>query len=301
MSFLCQNIISETRISNDGIIYFSSFFISAILILIFYYFIAPPLISYLSVKNLNSISNEFNNLYTNLCNTYKENLKKMQYILLLREVLEALSIFCLVSIIYNIDYPVILLIVIIILYIVVFFLTKNISTKYSDYYKNNVIKTLLESFNENLEYSPRINNKDSLYKLYENSNFPTQYFTSFSADDFIYGQIDNNYIEMFNLLIERNNTRRDMHTVFSGLFLVEKCNIHIPENVQILKYEIPKISNVPTDSTNFNKYFRLYCNDNILAMSIFTPDILEFMSNFYEKYNINFEISIYQDSINFKF
>ncbi len=309
MSFLCSSIIDMVSEQYEEIIYFSSFLISTIIIFIFYYFIAPPLITYLSLKNLNSLPKDFNNLYFNLCKKYNRSLKKMQYILLIKEVLEALAIFSVVSYLYtnyiflSSNYPILIILIVIILYIISFLLTKNLSNTYTEFYKNNVIKSLINSFNEDLEYSPFVYDNNAVYNLYENSKFPIQYFTSFSADDHVYGQIDNNMpIDMFNLFIERSNSRRDNHTVFSGLFLTEKCNINIPEYVQVLKYEIPNnINNVATDNADFNKLFRLYCNDNILAMNIFTPDILDFITKFYITYKINFEISIYQDSIYFKF
>lgn len=101
MSFLCSSIIDMVSEQYEEIIYFSSFLISTIIIFIFYYFIAPPLITYLSLKNLNSLPKDFNNLYFNLCKKYNRSLKKMQYILLIKEVLEALAIFSVVSCLYT--------------------------------------------------------------------------------------------------------------------------------------------------------------------------------------------------------
>ena len=58
---------------------------------------------------------------------------------------------------------------------------------------------------------------------------------------------------------------------------------------------------VEMDSSEFEKYFDVYSNSNILSMEILTHDIMEELVNFYVKYKIKFEIVIKNNNIYIRF
>lgn len=44
------------------------------------------------------------------------------------------------------------------------------------------------------------------------------------------------------------------------------------------------------DNANFNKVLHVYSNDRINATEILTSDMLDYLSEFYNKYHVNFQI-----------
>ena len=55
------------------------------------------------------------------------------------------------------------------------------------------------------------------------------------------------------------------------------------------------------DSKEFEKYFDVYSDSNILAMEILTHDIMEELVQFYNTYRIEFEIVIKNNNIYIRF
>ena len=55
------------------------------------------------------------------------------------------------------------------------------------------------------------------------------------------------------------------------------------------------------DSKEFEKYFDVYSNSDIITMEILTHDIMEELVQFYDKYKIKFEIVIKNYNIYIRF
>jgi len=90
---------------------------------------------------------------------------------------------------------------------------------------------------------------------------------------------------------------------FKGLFVVIECNKDINSYVMIKGKGLKYIQDdyIDMDSEVFNEYFNVFSDDKILAMRLLTPDIMEMLVEYREKYNLQFEIAIRNNKIYIRF
>lgn len=172
-------------------------------------------------------------------------------------------------------------------------------------YKREIISNLIPIINSKLNYEPLYGINE---KIYRDSQFEDQPFNSYYCDDYIFGDIEKNTkINICDIAVKnRNGSGRLEQTdeLFYGLFSFTECPNNIHSLLKINR-NCPTIlkddSIVNMDSQNFEKYFDVYCENKILAMQLLTPEVMEFIIEFYEKYNIDFEISIINNTIYLRF
>ncbi len=181
---------------------------------------------------------------------------------------------------------------------------KKYNAIYVENYKNNVIKNFVEYINHNLHYDQY--GGDNLLDSYIKAEFMDDEFNSFITDDYIEGYIeDETYIKMCNISLENTNDKGEfLDMIYEGIFSVTQLNIHIPNEIRIIKNKYIKKDNykkVQMDSKEFEKYFDVYSTSDILSMEILTHDIMEELVQFYEKYKIKYEIIIKDNNIYIRF
>ena len=147
---------------------------------------------------------------------------------------------------------------------------------------------------------------EELLNSYLDAEFEDKNFNNFATDDYIEGyNKDDIYIEMCNFSLENvNNNNEFLNLIDEGIFSNTKLNKYLPYEIRIKNNELiveSKNNKVQMDNKEFEKYFSVYCNSNILAMEILTHDVMEEIINFYEKYNIKFEIVIKNNNIYVRF
>lgn len=301
-----QNFLDENSWISGLII----FIIGIILIFLFYFIIAPILVEYFSSRSGTNYSDDYKTIYTKLYHKYCNTLKNLQTKVVLREAAKTtlLFVFFVTYIMLqfsnlNIYFSLLFLALAIIMYISIFFLTKSATSEYINMYKNKIIGGIIESFNLNLDYSPTVNDQKYVINLYKSANLYSRYYNDFFADDYIKGFLGNGTpIQIFNIITNRAESAYNKTIIFNGLFAVADLTFDASSNILIARKIIPyEGASIQTDNQDFEKNFLLFSDDKILAMRIFTPEILDFISNFYNLHKLDFEFSMHDKKIYFKF
>ena len=179
---------------------------------------------------------------------------------------------------------------------------KDVSVFNKDY-KEKIINKLLENFIEELDYDPL---KKLSSNIYDEAQYGRKY-NRFHSDDYFEGKINGKKIVMADLLVELETGTGDDYScdkVFNGLFGKIELDKSINSNIRIIRENrlfISKKGKIEMDSYEFEKKFNVYADNNIIAMQLLTPDVQEDILELYNKYKINFYISIIQNKMYFLF
>ena len=166
-------------------------------------------------------------------------------------------------------------------------------------YKEKVINKMLENFIEELDYIPL---KGLPHNIYDEARYGG-YYNKYYSDDYFEGKINGQKIVMADLLVEEEKIVKDKEgneetettTVFNGLFGKINLNKSINTNLIITKdYGFSSFNKqkLEMDSYEFEKVFNVYADNNIIGMQLLTPDIQEDILALYNKYDIDFHISV---------
>jgi len=211
-----------------------------------------------------------------------------------------------------------------ILYIVIAFLIyfmkkpKGKKSKISEYkseFKAKIIKALLNSFNEKIGYYPA-----SGIGLYSYDEAEFEKYDRLTSEDLMIGILKNNcQFEMSEVLTEDIYKDSDGNTHYTTLFcgMVAKIKTPKPFNAKLYLRKDRKDKNifsraftgklpfddlkVDLDSQEFEKYFDVYCTDKIIAMQLLTADIMQLLVGFQEEMDMDYEITIKNNSIYIRF
>ena len=180
---------------------------------------------------------------------------------------------------------------------------------YRETYKNEIIRKLISLYNKKLYF-------DSKYgidrRTYSMSNFDKN-FNTYNSEDRIYGTLeDGSNFQMAEVVAENvqtytsnGNTHTDRYETFSGLFgaivlsknLLTQINIYNDSHSK--KYDKDRIE---IDSAEFEKYYDLLAEDKILALKVFTPELIEKFNELRrENPKCGFELKIYNEKMYFRF
>ena len=247
---------------------------------------------------------EFENLYTDLCSNYFNNLKKFQIIT--RCFIICVFIFLAFLFIFPNNIVKLASIILVFACVILSIVFKN---KYVAEYKNVVIYNFVKLFNHKLDYS-----KNSEYELFMksfiDSNFEVSGFSKFYSDDYIKGYLnENTFIRMSDIKVEkivrdkRDNTREKI-TLFEGIFAfttsIKNINTYLKISLNRFRFFKPR-NTVEMDSSEFESYFDVVSPDKILTMRILTHDVMDTLIDFYKTYNLSFEIAFKNNFIYLRF
>ena len=139
---------------------------------------------------------------------------------------------------------------------------------------------------------------------YVKAHFEDEEPIFFQADDFISGNLENDIqINMTDLAIKVQDNKNNVQ-VFLGMFVYFRCNKNIGTYIEILKNKstgTKQGDRMQMDSGEFEKYFNVFSNNKIIAMQLLTSDVMTDLIDFYNKYKINFEIVIREDTVYMRF
>ena len=172
-------------------------------------------------------------------------------------------------------------------------------TQFNKDYKDKVINKMLENFIEELDYIPL---KSLPSNIYDEAKYGGHY-NRYYSDDYFEGKINNQKIVMADLLVQEETKTKDKDgneetettTIFNGLFGKINLDKSINCNMTIAKdygFSFLKKQKLEMDSYEFEKVFNVYTDNNIISMQLLTSDIQEDILALYNKYKINFHISI---------
>lgn len=196
------------------------------------------------------------------------------------------------------------------LVIALIFTYKNIKykRKYVSAYKENIISNYIKLVSNQLNY--KIDKVESLKNRndYIEANFDGRKFNRCDVDDYIEGNIDgNSFVKMCDIHIQNvtgSGKSRNVEEIFEGIFANIQSNRDIGAYIKITKDKLKITSGkdkVEMDSQEFEKNFDVYSENKILAMRILTADIMECLTDFYNKYKLNYEIVLKGSNIYLRF
>lgn len=171
-------------------------------------------------------------------------------------------------------------------------------------YKNTIIRNFVKTINPDLYYEQ--DGMLGVMNTYLEAGFDDKDFKTFYADDHINGYTDNfTKIDLNNVTLGKANDENEFfEIIYEGIFSTTYLNYNLEESLKIKKNKrtIKRIKNkVLMDSREFEKYFDVYCDNNILAMKLLTHDIMEELVIFNKKFGVDLEIVIANNKIYTRF
>lgn len=175
--------------------------------------------------------------------------------------------------------------------------------EYKYYYKSNIVGNVIANIfgisyynygqlKENVKYD--FNNAE---KIYAEAKFNNESVNATNLKNYIVtGLNSNSRIVIADI--------EDISKAFRGVFSFSRTEKNIPHKLYIVKnktgffYQEPKVD---LDSHGFERYFDVYCHDKILAMQILTSDVIQLIQDFYDKFNLQFEIMFENDRMYMRF
>lgn len=163
---------------------------------------------------------------------------------------------------------------------------------YKDEFKRNVVKTLINLFDKNLVYIPQAFISPSKYEL--SALFDRKY-DKYEGEDLVKGEIDNVKFEFSDIHTQYKTKdskgKTHWHTIFKGTFFVSEFNKNFKGSVLVYpdytekffgylanslqKINFNNLEFVKMDSPAFEKEFKVYASDQILARYILSNSLME--------------------------
>ena len=170
----------------------------------------------------------------------------------------------------------------------------------------DVISEFLRDINENLIYKSSPFLKEEM--LYREAKFDNLKIESFWGKDTIQQKgYPNNLFDMSNVKVKTTNN--EFNGIFTAIYLDKKLSSYTKINTENLErnttYTLGVTSQdlkyIETDNASFNKILHVYSNNKINAMEILSSDILDYLVEFYNKYNVNFQIVFNENKVYIRF
>lgn len=255
------------------------------------------------------MSKMFDEIYDEVCRETISRLEESK-----QKILKILLIVFLILIVINIiiylfvDFKVEVTISISIAIIVMIILFTTSRNSYKKMYKQIVIDNLVKSYDSSYSY---YTDGISLVE-YKISNFDNN-FDEYKSEDRIYGKLKTGdrfeFAEITTYKIReykdsngyRTEDRKKTYSGMYGIVWLEKnllSNIQIVLNSVMNKYNLDRIE---VESSEFEKEYDLITKDKMIAMRIFSPDIIEEINTIKRSTNAPIEITIDENKIFFRY
>lgn len=168
--------------------------------------------------------------------------------------------------------------------------------KYNVTMKENVVKKIIHSIDNNLDYRPM---SAISRPLFEKSNFSNS-FTSYNGEDYVFGKYENMPIE-FSQLIVRQQSNNSNITLFDGTFIVSeykqsftgRCAV-VPNTIEkntgkinrfLQSLNIVRDALIKIDNQEFENHFAAYSNNVDEAKKILNGNFLNYLIELKLKYS----------------
>ena len=180
---------------------------------------------------------------------------------------------------------------------------------YRNSYKEIIIKNLVKCYHDKIYYDAKsgIVTSDYIASGYDKN------FNVYRSEDRIYGKFDEESDfqiaevkaqKVYSSYRQHGKSHKEIYDTFSGLFGVIRLQKNIMAKIDlesdsiIRKYEKNRIE---VDSVEFEKNFDLLSDNKILALKIFTSDLIETFNDFKNEFKGNkFELKIKNNRIYFR-
>ena len=196
-------------------------------------------------------------------------------------------------------------IVLVLTYVIIRVVLRN-QERLSKLYKEKILPDFIRLFpSGTAEYY-----QGKEYTTYETYRIDDAYRASgFNSEDYIdvdvmegvkYSNEDTN-IEIGNIWVsDKRQKRQDV--IFSGLFAHANSTKSINYFIKISKNRLNKKKDkIDMDSSDFEEIFDIYSENKIYAMRILTSDVMMLLWDFYQKYELKFEVILSGNKIYLRF
>jgi hypothetical protein len=164
----------------------------------------------------------------------------------------------------------------------------NVKKQYVSSIKENLIRELIKSIDENFGYQPNAFIPKDVFKL---SNF-AKGFNSYTGEDYFFGRIDDIPLE-FSQLVVQQKSKNSSVTLFNGVFIAvdfkqpfEGRTVVVPDtmektfgalgrlfqNLTIFRDTLIKINDV-----DFERHFAVYSNNEVEAHKTISGSLLNYL------------------------
>lgn len=183
------------------------------------------------------------------------------------------------------------------------------SQNYRKIYKKEVINSIVKGYNKNLKFEPSFGISRMNYKM---SDFDRN-FDDFSSEDRIFGKLNcGATIELSEIITykieeytdangERKEEKSETYRGMFGIIRLEKnllSSIYISGNSFFQKYNKDRIE---VDSAEFENYYDIITKDKVMAMRIYTADLIEKYVEIIKNTEYPFELKIEDNIIYFRY
>jgi len=161
---------------------------------------------------------------------------------------------------------------------------------YIEYYKENIIKRLISKVFNNFKYTYNFNDHNIhtfASNIFYNAYFEEHNYGNISCDDLIETNLDDGTdIKIMEI--------KNICGSFRGIVTYIRNNKEVSDEIKITRNrtKLSKKDNIVMDSNEFEKYFDVHSNNKIIAMQVLTSDLIQLIDDFYNKFNLQFEIVI---------
>lgn len=184
-----------------------------------------------------------------------------------------------------------------------YYISSSKNRKYTNLFKNNVIGKFVKEYNENLTYNP---NRGVYPRSYREGEF--EQFNRFYSEDAISGTLgEGSIINMAEVKTQEEHRDSDgdttRTTLFHGLFAEVRFQKLVNAKIKVRKDKMlfEGKDRIEMDSGEFEKSFSVFSTDSIIAMQLFTADIMQMMLDFKENNKITPELTIKNDKMYIRF
>jgi hypothetical protein len=196
--------------------------------------------------------------------------------------------------------------------IILFAIFYNRKQDYVATFKEKIVRRIINFIDPSLNYDPPacINEND-----YDNSGLFLQKADRYEGDDFVEGKRDKTFFYFSELHTQHKaGSGKNTHweTVFQGLFFIADFNKNFSGRTYVWSEENPqlnfftkifssfswKLEKVKLESTEFEKRFIVYGNDQVEARYILTPSFMERMVKLQDMMGLGISFSFVNTNIN---
>lgn len=180
---------------------------------------------------------------------------------------------------------------------------------YGKLYKEYIIKELAKNYNEKLYYDRKHGITTPEYAI---SNFDNT-FDKYYSEDRIYGTLKSGAnVQIAEVVTfhtseyrdESGNVHTDKTETFRGMYGIIRLEksvcteIYISKDSMLNRFSKDRIE---MDSSEFEKFFDCSAEDKVVAMQIFTSDLIEKYIEMRENFKYRFELKIEDNMIYFRY
>ena len=196
-------------------------------------------------------------------------------------------------------------IVLLLTYLIIRIILKN-QERLSKIYKEKILPDFIRMFpNGTTEYyQGKEYTTNETYRIddaYRTSGFNSEEYIDIDVMDCIKCSSEDTNVEMANIWIsDKNQEKQDV--IFNGLFAYADSAKNINYFIKISKNKvIKKKHKVDMDSSDFEEIFDIHSRNNVYTMRILTPEVMMLLWDFYQKYELKFEVILSGNKIYLRF